>query len=73
MILEGDIISTYALYCILIILFSLFYLVVKIIAFFTTSYLLGVLVIVLFLRWVLKNVGLFAMYPGSFALIKSDI
>lgn len=59
--------------CILLSLLGIVLLLIKLIEIITTSYLIGIILIVMIIIWMLKNVGQFAMYPGSFSLVKSDI
>ena len=55
--------------CFLLIL----YLFVELVAAITTSHLLGVALLIFAFYMLLKNVGAFALYPGSFSFIQADI
>ena len=73
MFLDRSSLEDWGLKCLLVILVAIVGLFVKFIAIITTSYLLGILIILVLVCWMLKTIGCFAMYPGCFALVKSDI
>ena len=64
---------TFEIGCILTCLIFVLFLFVEFVAILTDSHLLGLLIIIFVIYLLLKYVGLFALYPGCFAYIKSDI
>lgn len=73
MFLDRNSLEDWGLKCLLVIVVAIIGLFVKFIAIVTSSYLLGILIILVLVGWLLRTVGCFAMYPGCFGLVKSDI
>lgn len=54
-------------------LFTIAFLFVKLIQIITGTYLIGIVLIIFGVYKLLRGVGTFALYPGCFRYIKSDI
>lgn len=71
--LNGDTFSLCAWMCILGVTIGLIVGFISIIALISGSYVLGILLIVMLFAVLVWYLGKFAMYPGCFFLVKSDI